>query len=526
MAKIIVSCRYRKNPKGIANLVRYIGTREGVEKLPSTNRYEFASKSQMQLVQTVAKKFPASKRFLEYEDYDRLPTKENATEYLNAVAERYADRVGELKTLVRYISERPGVERVGSHGLFTQLDVPIDIDEVAERIANHDGIVWQEVISLRREDAERLHYNNAAAWRDLVRRNMNEIALAHRIKVEDLRWYGAFHNTTHHPHIHLIVYSGGQEGYLSEKGIHDLRRAFGQDIFRGEQYKLASIETGFRNEIRSKMDELLEQVNSRESIPNLDYYLRLLMKVKEEVNDSKGKKLYGYLPSNTKQFIDFALREFAKDDCIRQLYKQWLRANREKLSLYYDPKDNDPGVPIEKNPEFRSLKNIIIKTALSIDFSVVNTVDTVRVGFLFSLLAKQISAATQRKLNVLSSRMPLADSKEQEKIAEKKRALGQKIGGGYEKEEEETYDSMAVDAILSGLDMLLDELERKSAEEEQQKLLAQTDIDQAFDDYRDGEDSGFDDEHNEEYDEDRSSDNDDFDEDYDENEDDGFVISM
>ena len=526
MAKIIVSCRYRKNPKGIANLVRYIGTREGVEKLPSTNKFEFASKSQMQLVQRVANKFPASKCFLEYEDYNRFPTKENADEYLNAVAERYADRVDELKTLVRYISERPGVERMGSHGLFSQFDMPIDIDEVADRVANHDGIVWNEVISLRREDAERLHYNSAAAWRDLVRRNMNEIALAHRIKVDDLRWYGAFHNTTHHPHIHLIIYSVGQEGYLSKKGIHDLRRAFGQDIFRGEQYKLAMIETGFRNEIRSKMNGLMEQVHSRESIPNLNYYLQLLMKIKEAVKDSKGKKLYGYLPRETKKFIDFALREFAKDDCIRQLYEQWLRANREKLSLYYDPKDNDPSIPVEKNPEFRFLKNIIIKTALSMDFSVANTVNPVRVGFLFSLLAKQISAAAQRKLDALSSRMPLTDSKEQEKIADKKRALGQKIGGGYEKEEEETYDSMAVEAILSRLDMLLDKLERKSAEEEHQKLLVQTDIDQAFDDYRDGEDSGFDDEHSEDYDEDYSGDNVDFDEDYDEDEDDGFVISM
>ena len=160
------------------------------------------------------------------------------------------------------------------------------------------------------------------------------------------------------------------------------------------------------------------------------------------------------------------------------------------------------------------------------DFSVANTVNPVRVGFLFSLLAKQISAAAQRKLDALSSRMPLTDSKEQEKIADKKRALGQKIGGGYEKEEEETYDSMAVEAILSRLDMLLDKLERKSAEEEHQKLLVQTDIDQAFDDYRDGEDSGFDDEHSEDYDEDYSGDNVDFDEDYDEDEDDGFVISM
>ena len=159
------------------------------------------------------------------------------------------------------------------------------------------------------------------------------------------------------------------------------------------------------------------------------------------------------------------------------------------------------------------------------DFSVVNTVNPVRVGFLFSLLAKQISAAAQRKLDTLGSRMPLADSKEQEKIAEKKRALGQKIGGGYEKEEEETYDSMAVDAILSGLDMLLDELEQRRAEEEQQHI-APDDIDQAFDDYRNGEDSGFDDEHNEDHDEDHSGNNDDFDEDYDENEDDSFVISM
>ena len=515
MAKIIVSCRFKKKPKGIANLVRYIGTREGVEKMPDTGRYEFATKSQMQLVQTVAKKFPASKRFLEYEDYDFFPTKENATEYLDAVAERYADRVGELKTLVRYISERPGVERMGAHGLFTQLDGPINIDEVADQIANHDGIVWQEVISLRRKDAERLHYNNAAAWRDLVRRNMNEIALAHRIKVKDLRWYSAFHNTTHHPHIHLIVYSVGQEGYLSEKGIHDLRRTLGQDIFRGEQYKLATIETGFRNDIRTKMNELLEQIDSRENISHLDYYLRLLSAVKERVQSAKGKKLYGYLPRKTKQFIDFTLREIAKDDCIKQLYEQWLRANKEKLSLYYDPKENDLGVPIEKNPEFRSLKNIIIKTALSIDFSQSAQESSINIGALFSQLAHQISNSVGERLDVLSSRMPLADSKEREKIEEKKRVLGQKSGGASEKEEEEIYDSHSVEAILTGLDMLLRELERKRAEKEQHKLLAQDDINQAYDDYLDGEDG--------EYDEDYDSD---YDENYDEDEDDGFVISM
>ena len=151
--------------------------------------------------------------------------------------------------------------------------MPIDLNTVAERVANHDGVIWTEVVSLRREDAERLHFNNAEAWKNLVRRNMNEIAKAHRIKVEDLEWYGAFHNTTHHPHIHLVIFSKGQEGFLSEKGIKELRRAFGQDIFRDEQYKLATIETGYRNELKDNLADLLQHIQARQSLPNVNYYL-------------------------------------------------------------------------------------------------------------------------------------------------------------------------------------------------------------------------------------------------------------
>ena len=144
------------------------------------------------MTQRIVKHFPQSKKCLEYDDYYAMPTIETAHEFLNAVAERYADRAGELKGLVNYISNRPGVEKLGAHGLFTQFDMPIDLDAVAERVANHDGVIWTEVVSLRRADAERLHFNNAEAWKKLVRRNMNEIAKAHRIKVEDLEWYGRF----------------------------------------------------------------------------------------------------------------------------------------------------------------------------------------------------------------------------------------------------------------------------------------------------------------------------------------------
>ena len=257
----------------MADLIRYMATREGVEKLPSGQKYNLATSKQHDLILSVVKHFHQSKKFLEYDDYYAMPTRENANEFLDAVAERYADRADELKGLVNYISNRPGVEKLGSHGLFTQFDMPIDLNTVAERVANHDGVIWTEVVSLRREDAERLHFNNAEAWKNLVRRNMNEIAKAHRIKVEDLEWYGAFHNTTHHPHIHLVIFSKGQEGFLSEKGIKELRRAFGQDIFRDEQYKLATIETGYRNELKDNLADLLQHIQARQSLPNVNYYL-------------------------------------------------------------------------------------------------------------------------------------------------------------------------------------------------------------------------------------------------------------
>ena len=427
MAKIIVSCRFQKSAKDIADLIRYMATREGVEKLPDTKKYNLSSSKQDDLILSVVKHFPQSKKFLEYEDYYAMPTRENANEFLDAVAERYADQASELKGLVSYISNRPGVEKLGSHGLFTQFDMPIDLDSVAERVATHDGVIWTEVVSLRREDAECLHFNNAEAWKNLVRRNMNEIAKAHRIKVEDLEWYGAFHNTTHHPHIHLIIFSKGQEGFLSEKGIKELRRAFGQDIFRDEQYKLATIETGYRNQLKEQIVNLLQQLQARQSIPNADYYLLLLRKIKEEVRRQKGKKLYGYLPRKAKKLVDFALHEIAKDSDFSEVYSKWNEVNREKLSLYYDSKDK-PDVPIEKNPELRSLKNMLIRTALSMDFNAAIHVNTARLGFLFSMLAKEIAGCARRRLEELNKRMHLSDSREREKLREKKLAHGLKEG--------------------------------------------------------------------------------------------------
>ena len=500
MAKIIVSCRFQKSAKDIADLIRYMATREGVEKLPDTKKYKIATQSQHDLILSVMKHFPQSKKFLEYEDYYAMPIRENANEFLNAVAERYADRADELKGLVSYISNRPGVEKLGSHGLFTQFDMPIDLDTVAERVANHDGVIWTEVVSLRREDAERLHFNNAEAWKKLVRRNMNEIAKAHRIKVEDLEWYGAFHNTTHHPHIHLIIFSKGQEGFLSEKGIKELRRAFGQDVFRDEQYKLATIETGYRNELKDNLANLLQQIQMRQSIPNADYYLFLLRKIKDELQQQKWKMLYGYLPRKMKRLVDFATHEFAKDDVLSKIYAKWNEVNREKLSLYYDAKDKSD-VPIEKNPELRSLKNMLIRTALGINYDAPVAVNIARLGFLFSMLAKQIVNSAGKRLDELNKMMPKSDSKERDKIRAKKQAHGQKEGADGNGIDDEVYDSQAVEGILTMLDYLIslgDQESEQDSEEQNTQTADEFNFDNAYAAYLNDEDDGYD-EDEEEY---------------------------
>ena len=209
MPKIIVTSTFRKGggagKKGSAGgLLKYMGTREGVEKLPLSQANSPATKRQQRLIESVIKRIPNSAQYPEYQEFLKTGTKGTANEFLNSVLkqEEEAEKIGKLVT---YMAERPGVVKLGKHGLFSQTDDPIDLDFAAEEVANHKGYIWTHIVSLHREDAERLGYNNAEAWKSLVRRNVTTIAEAHKIPLSDLQWYAAFHDTGHHPHIHLMV---------------------------------------------------------------------------------------------------------------------------------------------------------------------------------------------------------------------------------------------------------------------------------------------------------------------------------
>lgn len=404
-----------------------MGTREGVEKLPDGIDNKPPTQKQRDLICECITAVPEALMYPELKMYQEQETRYTATEFLDAFIERNADRIDGVKKLVQYYGERPGVEKLGRHGLFSQTDDKIDIDEIADEVSNHEGILWTHVISLRREDAERLRYNNADAWKELVRRNALQIAEAHKIEPSQLQWYGAFHNTTHHPHIHLIVYSKDtKQGYLTNKGIKNMRGVFAKDIFRNEMYYAFTLETQMRNKVRAetkkRIDELLRDTetptSASEEIQNL--YVRLT----SQLSDYKGKKVYGYLPKNIKQTVDSIVAELAKDERIAELYYEWNKANREKLSLYYDKKK--PDIPLEENKEFRNIKNAVIRSAVlmmkseqqgqpvSVNSSIRNLVIQ---------LAKAISSSCQKRRSKLSAQM---DSKLKSKIEQKKQAHGLK----------------------------------------------------------------------------------------------------
>lgn len=429
MPKIIFTSRYIKNPAkaNAGKLIRYMGTREGVEKLPNGNDRKPPTKKQRDLICECITAVPESLMYPELKTYQEQETRYAATEFLDAFIERNADRIDGVKKLVSYYGERPGVEKLGRHGLFSQTDDKIDIDKVSDDVANHEGVLWTHVISLRREDAERLGYNNAEAWKELVRRNALQIAEAHKIAPSEMQWYAAFHNTTHHPHIHLMVYSKDtKQGYLTNKGIEDMRRIFAKDIFRNEMYHAFTLETQMRDEVRAeakkRIDELLRNAETPTSAS--DEIQNLYVKLIGQLSNYKGQKVYGYLPKNIKKTVDSIVAELAKDERIAELYYEWNKANREKLSVYYDKKK--PDIPLEENKEFRDIKNAVIRSAVLImqnEHSVQTVSVNSSVGKIVLQLAKAIASSCHKRRAKLSSQM---DSKLKSKIEQKKQAHGLK----------------------------------------------------------------------------------------------------
>lgn len=368
MAKFILKWRYIKagSAKYHQSIVKYIATREGVEKCDESWKYQNATVEQKRLIEKMTHDFPDSLQSFEYQDYISSPTKSSASEFISRAIEENLDLIGKKENYVGYIALRPRVEKQGSHGLFTQTDGEINLDEVSKTVASHSGAVWTTIMSIRCEDAERLVYNNAKAWRDMLRSNSNKLAKAMGIPLTDLRWYAAFHNDGSHPHIHLISYSVGKEPFMTEQALKNFKSDFAHEIFKNDFYHTYQDQTVYRDSIRrrsrEKMSDIAREINDG-AYENETVKL-MLCELKDELKNYTGKKVYGYMPKKIKNLVDGIVDEISKDERISELYNLWYEQRENIVRTYQETVPQR--LPMSKNKEFKVIKNAVIQEAFNL----------------------------------------------------------------------------------------------------------------------------------------------------------------
>lgn len=369
MPKIIFTSRYLRDapPAQLESYVRYIGTREGVEKVDESKLLLPATVNQHTLIRQLIRDIPASKAMLEYTDFLLHPTIGNASEFISCALEQNLNLVVKKENYVDYIANRPRVERVGEHGLFTDAGQPVMLSKVQDEVANHKGPVWTHVVSLRREDASRLGYDSAEQWMALLRSKRAMLCKHMKIDGENLRWYAAFHNEGHHPHVHLMVYSSkDNEGFLTEPAIEAMRSELAHDIFRQDFAQTYEQQNQARNELKSgAADVLREQLDAIRSgmlvSPEIAKRMELLA---GRLQNTGGKKVYGYLKRDVKNLIDQIVDELAKDSRMEALYQAWGKWQNEILLTYQNTPTPLP--PLSQQSQFKSIKNMVIAEALKL----------------------------------------------------------------------------------------------------------------------------------------------------------------
>ena len=369
MAKLVTKFKYYKphGKKNFGGYAKYIALRNGAELLPDSKKGLPSSLSQKQLIEKILKDFPDSADMLEYDDYMRNPTTENASEFLYRAIEDNFQSATSISTYADYIATRPRAEKIGKHGLFSNEGDEIVLSQVSAELNRHEGNMWTMIVSLRREDAERLSFDNAIAWRELLRAHTSELADALKIPLSELKWYAAFHNEAHHPHIHLLAYCDDPSvGYLSKQGVRNMRSALGNDIFRDELQFLYCEQTDKRDQLkkewRAMLDEILQKISENEyGNPEVEQKLILLS---DKLSRTKGKKVYGYLKRDVKDLIDSIVDLLAEDENISKLYDLWYEKKYEILRTYTS--EMPPKILLSLNKEFKSIKNEIIREAMRI----------------------------------------------------------------------------------------------------------------------------------------------------------------
>ena len=361
MAKLIVKSPYIKCGAGqsAGGYLKYIATRERVEIIPDDRP---PTQKQTQLIAKLVKDFPDAQELMEYEDYLSRPTKATASALITLALESNWDRVQGMEGYAKYIALRPRAERLGEHGLFGDNDA-VDLATVADELDHYTGNVWTHIISLRREDAARLGYDHADAWRTLFRTHRNDIAAAMKIPPEDFRWYAAFHDEGNHPHVHMMAWSvKPNQAYLSKDGIRQIKSTLTNQIFQQELLHVYEQKSKSRDELvaeaRKAMLELAKAMREMTCIhPEAE---QIIWDLSRQLAQVGGKKTYSYLPKPMKKLVDEIVDQMARLPTVDACYQTWWELQCQ-VEDYYSEEKKRIRPPLSQQKEFRQIKNAVIK---------------------------------------------------------------------------------------------------------------------------------------------------------------------
>ena len=363
MARLIVKSPYIKCGAGqnAGGYLKYIATRERVEIIPDDRP---PTNKQTQLLAKLVKDFPDAKELMEYEDYLSHPTKATASALITLALESNWDRLSSMEGYAKYIALRPRAERLGEHGLFGDDDA-VDLAAVADELDRYNGNVWTHIISLHREDAARLGYDHADAWRTLLRTHRNDIAAAMKIPPEDFCWYAAFHDEGNHPHVHIMAWSvEPDQAYLSKDGIRQIKSTLTNQIFRQELLHVYEQKSTSRDELvseaRKAMLELAKAMREMTCIhPEAE---QMIWDLSRQLGQVGGRKTYGYLPKPMKKLVDEIVDQMVRLPTVDACYQTWWELQCQ-VEDYYSEGKKRLRPPLSQQKEFRQIKNAVINEA-------------------------------------------------------------------------------------------------------------------------------------------------------------------
>ena len=351
----------------LSNRTRYIATRPGVEVLRGEHSEQPATKKQQAYIQRLLRDFHGADELLEYEDYRNAPTQGNANAFIRQVQEDFAEPMSRMENYLDYVSHRPGVQMDGEHGLWYTEGKVRNLSQAVREVAEHTGSVWTPVVAIRREDAERLGYNDVESWRQLVCACVPEIARGYKIPLEYLRWYAAFHRKEDSVHIHMVVFSSDpKEGYLTRQGIQQVKSAFGRRIFRQDLLHIYEQKTEYRDALgrdaERTMAELIAQMETGQlQNENLE---QPILELSRRLQNTKGKTVYGYLPPTAKALVDAIVDELAKEERVAAAYDLWNQMREEVCRTYSEQLPER--LLLSKQKEFKAVRNMVVREVLQL----------------------------------------------------------------------------------------------------------------------------------------------------------------